>query len=274
MASGMKGSEMSKLICWALFDSETGDYTSTIHKYFDDRIDVYGVGMSHYGKNNPRYLNFNLADFSELFDGVGIGKKLLKSLPKPDIIVASPPCESWSHMTSINNGNIHWKRYASKLFPENKIFQLQDVDVATGFVKNSGIKTFYGRVNGELCHQNTWEIIKTTKPKVFMVENPDNYSWDYIHKYVAGGVPKMFLNKLVYSAYEPGRFSPKPEIFASNIKLDLKQTFVQKNGNSIKSSCDVNGFIGKNYSTRSKIPEMAIKDFLDQAIAYIEREAA
>lgn len=270
----MKGSKMSKLICWALFDSETGDYTSTIHKYFDDRIDVYGVGMSHYGKNNPRYLNFNLADFSELFDGVGIGKKLLKSLPKPDIIVASPPCESWSHMTSINNGNIHWKRYASKLFPENKIFQLQDVDVATGFVKNSGIKTFYGRVNGELCHQNTWEIIKTTKPKVFMVENPDNYSWDYIHKYVAGGVPKMFLNKLVYSAYEPGRFSPKPEIFASNIKLDLKQTFVQKNGNSIKGSCDVNGFIGKNYSTRSKIPEMAIKDFLDQAIAYIEREAA
>lgn len=274
MASGMKGSTMSKLICWALFDSETGDYTSTIHKHFDDRIDVYGVGMSHYGKNNPRYLNFNLADFSELFDGVGIGKKLLKSLPKPDIIVASPPCESWSHMTSINNGNIHWKRYASKLFPENKIFQLQDVDVATGFVKNSGIKTFYGRVNGELCHQNTWEIIKTTKPKVFMVENPDNYSWDYINKYVAGGVPKMFLNKLVYSAYEPGRFSPKPEIFASNIKLDLKQTFVQKNGNSIKSSCDVNGFIGKNYSTRSKIPEMAIKDFLDQAIAYIEKEAA
>lgn len=273
-ASGMKGSRMSKLICWALFDSETGDYTSTIHKYFDDRIDVYGVGMSHYGKNNPRYLNFNLADFSELFDGVGIGKKLLKSLPKPDIIVASPPCESWSYMTAINNGNIHWKRYASKLFPENKIFQLQDVDVATGFVKNSGIKTFYGRVNGELCHQNTWEIIKTTKPKVFMVENPDNYSWDYIHKYVAGGVPKMFLNKLVYSAYEPGRFSPKPEIFASNIKLDLKQTFVQKNGNAIKSSCDVNGFIGKNYSTKSKIPEMVIKDFLDQAIAYIEREAA
>lgn len=174
-------------------------------------------------------------------------------------------------MTSINNGNIHWKRYASKLFPDNKIFQLQDVDVATGFVKNNGIKTFYGRVNGELCHQNTWEIIKTVKPKVFMVENPDNYCWEYIHKYVAGGVPKMYLNKLVYSAYEPKRFSPKPEIFASNIKLDLKQTFVQKNGNSIKSSCDTNGFIGKNYSTRSKIPELAIKDFLDQAIGYMER---
>lgn len=181
---------MSRLICWALFDSETGDYMATVRKYLADKIDIYGVGLSYYNKNTPNYLNFNLADFSELFDGVGIGEKLLKSLPKPDIIVASPPCESWSHMTSINNGNIHWKRYASKLFPENKVFQLQDTDVATGFVKNNGIKTFYCRVNGELCHQNTWEIIKTVKPKVFMVENPDNYSWEYIHKYVAGGGSK------------------------------------------------------------------------------------
>lgn len=178
---------MKKYVCWALFDSETGDYTSTIHKYFEEKIDVYGVGLSHYGKNTDHYVNFDLSDFSELFGGENIGKKLLKILPKPDIIVASPPCESWSHMTSINNGNIHWKRYASKLFPENKIFQLQDVNVSTGFVKNAGIKTFYTRVNGELCHQNTWEIIKKTSPKVFMVENPDNYSWEYIQKYVQGG---------------------------------------------------------------------------------------
>ena len=58
-----------KLVVWALFDSETGDYTTTIHKYFDDKIDVYGVGLSHYGKDTDRYVNFNLADFSELFGG-------------------------------------------------------------------------------------------------------------------------------------------------------------------------------------------------------------
>ena len=160
---------------------------STVEHYFKDKIDIYGVGMSHYGKNTDHYLNFDLSDFTELFGGENIAKKLLKVLPKPDIIVASPPCESWSHMTSINNGNIHWKRYASKLFPENKVFQLQDVDVESKFVKNAGIKTFYTRVNGELCHQNTWEIIKKTNPKVFMVENPDNYSWEYIKKYVGGG---------------------------------------------------------------------------------------
>lgn len=221
------------------------------------------------GKNTDHYVNFNLADFSELFGGVNIGKKLLKILPKPDIIVASPPCESWSHMTSINNGNIHWKRYASKLFPENKIFQLQDVDVQTGFVKNNGIKTFYTRVNGELCHQNTWEIIKQAKPKVFMVENPDNYSWEYIHKYIAGGIPKIFMNNLVYSAYEPERFSPKKEIFGSNIKLKLKNYGIYKNGNSIKATEDKNGFISKDYGTRSKIPELALKDFFEQAIDFV-----
>lgn len=178
---------MNKLVCWALFDSETGDYMSTVHHYFEDKIEVYGVGISHYGKNTDHYVNFDLSDFKELFGGENIGKRLLKILPRPDIIVASPPCESWSHMTSINNGNIHWKRYASRLYPENKVFQLQDVNVQTGFVKNNGIKTFYTRVNGELCHQNTWEIIKVTKPKVFMVENPDNYSWEYIQNYVGGG---------------------------------------------------------------------------------------
>lgn len=263
---------MKKYVCWALFDSETGDYMKTARKYFADQIDIYGVGLSYYGKNTPNYLNFNLADFSELFGGENIGKRLLKALPKPDIIVASPPCESWSHLTSINNGNLHWKRYASKLFPENKVFQLQDVKAQSGFVKNKGIQTFYCRINGELCHQNTWEIIKVTKPRVFMVENPDNYSWDYIHNYVAGGIPKIYMNKLVYSAYDPNKFSPKNEIFGSNIKLNLKQTFVVKNGNSCISSKDEKGFIGKNYSTRSQIPELALKDFFEQAIAYMEDE--
>jgi hypothetical protein len=261
---------MKKIICWALFDSETGDYMSVVKKYFSDEINIYGVGMSYYGKDTDNYVKFDLANFSELFDRIGIAKKLLKILPQPDIIVASPPCESWGHLTSINNGNIHWKRYASKLFPENKIFQLQDVDVSSRFIKNIGIRTFYTRINGELCHQNTWEIIKTIRPKVFLVENPDNYCWEYIHKYVSGGLPKMHLNKLVYSAYDSKNFSPKKEIFASNIKLKLRRLSIVNNGNSVKASHDLNKNVSKNYSTRSKIPELALVDFFEQAIKWIK----
>lgn len=261
---------MSKLVCWALFDSETGDYMSTVNKHFADKIDIYGVGLSHYGKNTDHYVNFDLADFGELFGGANIGEKLLKLLPKPDIVVASPPCESWSYLTTINNGNLHWKRYASKLFPENKVFQLQDIDVQSGFVKNNGIKTFYTRINGELCHQNTWEIIKKAKPKVFMVENPVNYSWEYIKKYVKD-LPEFHMNFLIYSAYDPKHFSPKREIFASNIKLKLRDYGIKNNGNAIKGTEDKNGFISKDYGTRSKIPELALKEFFEQAIDFIAK---
>lgn len=52
----------------------------------------------------------------------------------------------------------------------------------------------------------------------------------------------------------------------------IKKADFEKLKTSIKASCDKNGFIGRNYSTRSKIPELAIKDFFDQAIAYIEGE--
>lgn len=71
---------MSKLVCWALFDSETGDYMSTIHHYFEDKIEVYGVGISHYGKNTDHYVNFNLADFGELFGGGQYSQKIIKNL--------------------------------------------------------------------------------------------------------------------------------------------------------------------------------------------------
>ena len=34
---------------------------------------------------------------------------------------------------------------------------------------------------------------------------------------------------------------------------------------------DKNGFISKDYGTRSKIPELALKKFFEQAIDYIEK---
>lgn len=259
-----------KIVCWALFDSETGDYMSTVKHHFSDEIDIYGVGLQHDGINTSHYLNFDLADFSELFGERNIADKLLDKLPRPNIIVASPPCESWSHMTSINCGNVHWKRYSSKFYPDKKFFQLQDKDVKSGWVKGQDIKTFYTRINGELCHQNTWEIIKRIRPEVYMVENPDNYSWDYIKNHVYGKIPKIYMNKLVYSAYEPSLFSPKKEIFGSNIKLKLRDFSVVKNGNSIDWHNDKNGFISKSYGTRSKIPELALKDFFEQALEFMK----
>lgn len=54
-----------KLVCWALFDSETGDYMSTVEHYFKDEIDIYGVGLSHYGKDTDHYVNFDFRLYRE-----------------------------------------------------------------------------------------------------------------------------------------------------------------------------------------------------------------
>ena len=54
------------------------------------------------------------------------------------------------------------------------------------------------------------------------------------------------------------------------LKLKLKDIVINKNGNSIKATCDKNGFISKDYGRRSKIPELALKDFFEQAISYME----
>lgn len=262
MVSGMKGLKMNKLVCWALFDSETGDYMSTIHHYFEDKIEVYGVGISHYGKNTDHYVNFDLANFSELFGAPSLATKLLKVLPKPDIIVASPPCESWSHMTSINNGNIHWKRYASKLFPENKIFQLQDVDVQTGFVKAADIKTFFTRVNGELCHQNTWDIIKKTKPSVFMVENPDNYSWEYIQKYVVGGGPKVLHEQTCLFSIRAEEVLSKERDFWFKCKAEVKELFSREKWKQYKEFLRQEWFYWEELFNKVKDTRISIERLL------------
>lgn len=34
----------------------------------------------------------------------------LDKLPKPDLIIASPPCERWSVASALKNGNACWKR--------------------------------------------------------------------------------------------------------------------------------------------------------------------
>lgn len=102
-----------------------------------------------------------------------------------------------------------------------------------------------------------------------MVENPENYCWDYIHNYIKD-LPSMHLNKVIYSAYDPYNFSAKREIFASNIKLRLKNYSVNNTGNSVKSGADKNGKISKNYSTRSQIPELLVKELFKQAIERID----
>ena len=51
----------------------------------------------------------NLADYGRLFGDNTLFDELDK-LPKPDLIIASPPCESWSNASAMCEGNACWKQ--------------------------------------------------------------------------------------------------------------------------------------------------------------------
>ena len=90
------------MIVWALFDSGNGSYTKVAEKYFRDEIEIYPIGMDIENKND-HFINLDLADYGCLF-GDNKMYDTLDKLPKPDLIIASPPCESWSVASAMRGG--------------------------------------------------------------------------------------------------------------------------------------------------------------------------
>lgn len=100
----------TKMTVWALFDSGNGSYTKGVATMNSSRtnIDIYPIGIDIENKNN-HFINLNLADYSRLFGDNTLFDELDK-LPKPDLIIASPPCESWSSASAMFEGNAYWKK--------------------------------------------------------------------------------------------------------------------------------------------------------------------
>ena len=92
------------MIVWALFDSGNGSYTKAAKNF--PEIEIYPIGIDIENKND-HFINLNLADYSRLFGDNKLFDTLDK-LPKPDLIIASPPCESWSVASAMDRGNACW----------------------------------------------------------------------------------------------------------------------------------------------------------------------
>jgi hypothetical protein len=74
-----------------LYDDAESSYKNTIQKYFDGKFEVHSVGINNviFPKTNRYFyhrIDLSLCNFNLIND--------LRKLPKPDIIMASPPCES------------------------------------------------------------------------------------------------------------------------------------------------------------------------------------
>lgn len=72
-----------KFVIWALFD----DMNRCYYHSLKDEYEIYSVGIRKH-KENYHQINLSILN-DELFEQ-------LSQLPLPDIILASPPCNSWS----------------------------------------------------------------------------------------------------------------------------------------------------------------------------------
>lgn len=243
------------MIVWALFDSGNGCYTQAA-KYFDD-VEIYAIGIDIKNKNN-HFINLNLADYSRMF-GNNVLFDTLDSLPKPDLIIASPPCESWSVASAMWGGNASWKQEKTLISSKtlSKFTIRGRVDYDLDYVQYKYEKSFFNRINGELCAYNTIKIIERYKPSVFVIENPSSSKiWHYFNDIL--GVKFNFDNLTYYGNY--GYPVAKATRFKSNINLFLKS---EKCGKKMKWEK-----YSRDYNVRSNIPLDLIKDIYLRVIEY------
>lgn len=243
------------MIVWALFDSGNGCYKRSAEKF--EEIEIYSIGLDIENKNE-HFIHLDLADYSYIFGDNKLYVELDK-LPRPDLIIASPPCESWSVASALKNGNACWKRedvsdslFVPQVTPSPfTIRSKKDYQNSHNNLKYS--KQFVKRINGELTAFNTIQIIKKYQPKFFIIENPANGKiWEYIENVIGFNLP--FKNLTRYNNYDYPL--QKPTKFASNISLELKNEVIKQ---EIKW-----GNFSKSYNERSNIPEKLVDEIFEK----------
>ena len=178
------------MIVQALFDSGNGSYFKSAQKF--EEIEIYSIGLDIENKND-HFINLNLADYSYLFKDNTLFDTLDK-LPKPDLIIASPPCESWSVASAMRGGNACWKQedggeeMITSTFKDVEGKELEIVMNTTNIVFNSA-KDFDGfAISYEFDDETFRELRKTLSnfankvwasftPKAATSEGSDYYEY-------------------------------------------------------------------------------------------------
>lgn len=259
---------MRKMIVWALFDSGNGSYTkaiNTLNSSGGAKTEVYPIGLDIENKNN-HFIPLNLADYSRIFGDNKLFDTLDK-LPHPDLVIASPPCESWSNASAMADGNACWKQedLSDSLFqpqtPPSMFTIRSNKDYELAYHNYQYDRQFMKRVNGELCAFNTIEIIKRYQPSYWIIENPaSGRLWKYIEQIIGFHLP--YKNPTRYNNYDYPL--QKPTKFASNIFLNLN--------NEINPAEVEWKRFSKSYNERSNIPQKLLLDIFQTVLNKFEKD--
>ena len=171
-----------------------------------------------------------------------------------DLLMASPPCESWSFATAGNNGNAYRDKNSLALRTFQNWKEHPFVSVRKLVERNAPeIPTVYARylrngVNGDLTALFTAELVKALGIP-FVIENPQSSM--LFEKLKREGLD-FVKNTACYSAYS-NEFSLKRTGFASNVEMSLK--------NANKATFRMK-YLKVNRKFRSAIPADLIKDIV------------
>lgn len=245
------------MIVWALFDSGNGCYSQAaevFNRENNGEVEIYAIGVDRENKSS-RFIKLDLADYSRIWGDKTLFDTLDR-LPAPDLIIASPPCESWSVASAMWGGNASWKQESDKL-SRFTIRGKSDYDLPQVQFKYD--RSFLNRINGELCIYNTVEIIKKYNPPVFVIENPaSSRIWHYLRDILSFDPP--FENLTYYSCY--GYPLKKPTKFKSNTNLNLRR--------DSDSRAEIEwGKFSKSYNERSNIPISLIVDIYKSVLSHL-----
>lgn len=205
-----------KIIVWDLFGGGQNSVYNSLQKnnllkYFD----ILTFDVTEPSRKKHFYIDLAQENIIEK----------MSKFPKPDIIVASPLCQSFSCILNMKGGGTCFWKYKDVSKTELIERTVEEFEsLKKGFTKNlkSDVQLFIKRL-GQKCIDNTIELIKFYKPKYWYIENP-KYSlmWKYIRYSRTDFYNKeYFFNEASLGKY--GFLTTKPTIFFSNILLNLEK---------------------------------------------------
>ena len=223
----------------ALFDDGNGSVKKALPEH-----DVVSVGIGNAD------IVMDLSDLKNIKKLVDMHKE------NPfDLLMASPPCESWSFATAGDNGNAYrcketlrlrtiddWKKH-----PYTSIKRLVDRNAPE--IPEIYSRYLKGGVNGDLTALFVCELVKALEIP-FVIENPQSSM--LFEKLKREGLD-FIKNTACYAAYSE-EFPLKRTGFASNVEMNLKKTN--------KAKFAFGDWEGNRGIVRSSIPVDLIRDIV------------
>lgn len=206
------------MIVWDLFG---GSQNSVYQALKDDkRFDIYTFDITKPKRDKQFVVDLSVETY-ELVDLY----KFFRTFQTPDIIVASPLCNSFSIALSMKGGgNCCWKLNEDKSLLIRRSKE-EFEKLKGGFTRNQNYDNQKKWADiGECCIINTMFLIDIFKPKYWYIENPkSSLMWKYIQlnwKEFYTHEQPVYYNVCAQGQY--GFPTDKKTIICSNVKMNLK----------------------------------------------------